>query len=182
VRKRDTKYERCFVNFQADFEYRTGLGTDIHRLVEGRRLVLGGVHIPYHLGLQAHSDGDVVMHAVIDAILGAMCMGDIGELFPDTDPHYKGADSRSLLSFVSELMISEKWEIVNLDVVIKAQEPKLSNYKPQIKRSVADVAGMNFANVNIKAKTNEKLDAVGSSEAIEAMAIVLLRRRLKKGL
>jgi 2-C-methyl-D-erythritol 2,4-cyclodiphosphate synthase len=170
------------VKFQADFEYRTGIGTDLHRLVEGRRLILGGVHIPHELGLQAHSDGDVVIHAVIDAILGAMCMGDIGELFPDTDPHYENADSRSLLSFVRELMDSEKWEIVNLDIIIKAQQPKLSKYKPQIKRSVADVAGMNFANVNVKAKTNEGLDAVGNNEAIEAMAMVLLRRRLKRGL
>ncbi len=170
------------MNFQADFEYRTGIGTDIHRLVEGRRLVLGGVAIPYHLGLKAHSDGDVVIHAVIDALLGAMCMGDIGELFPDTDPHYENVDSRNLLSFVRELMSSEKWEIVNLDVIIKAQAPNLSKFKPQIKRSVADAAGMNFANVNIKAKTNEKLDAIGNNEAMEAMAVVLLRRRLKRGL
>ncbi len=170
------------MKFEADFEYRTGIGTDIHRLVEGRRLILGGVHIPYTMGLLAHSDGDVVLHAVIDALLGAMCMGDIGELFPDTDPHYENADSRHLLSFVRELMDSEKWEIVNLDIIIKAESPKLSKYKPQIKRSVADVAGMNFANVNVKAKTNEGLGAVGRSEAIEAMATVLLRRRLKRGL
>lgn len=170
------------MKFEADFEYRTGIGTDIHRLVEGRRLILGGVNIPYTMGLLAHSDGDVVLHAVIDALLGAMCMGDIGELFPDTDPHYENADSRNLLSFVRELMDSEKWEIVNLDLIIKAESPKLSKYKPQIKRSVADVAGMNFANVNVKAKTNEGLGAVGRSEAIEAMAMVLLRRRLKRGL
>lgn len=170
------------MRFDADFEYRTGLGTDIHRLVEGRRLILGGVKIPYELGLLAHSDGDVVIHAVIDSLLGAMCMGDIGEFFPDTDPNYENADSRKLLSFVRELMDSEKWEIVNLDIIIKAQEPKLSKYKPQIKRSIADVAGMNFANVNIKAKTNEGCGDVGNCEAIEAMAMVLLRRRLKKGL
>lgn len=170
------------MKFDADFEYRTGLGTDLHRLVEGRRLILGGVKIPSEVGLLAHSDGDVVIHAVIDALLGAMCMGDIGEFFPDTDPNYENADSRKLLSFVSELMDSEKWEIVNLDLVIKAEKPKLSNYKPQIKRSIADLAGMNFANVNVKAKTNEGVDAVGRAEAIEAIAMVLLRRRLKRGL
>ena len=170
------------MKFDADFEYRTGLGIDLHRLVEGRRLILGGARIPSDVGLLAHSDGDVVIHAVIDAMLGAMCMGDIGEFFPDTDPNYENADSRKLLSFVSELMSSEKWEIVNLDLVIKAEQPKLSQYKPQIKRSIADLACMNFANVNVKAKTNEGFGAVGRSEAIEAMAIVLLRRRLKRGL
>ncbi len=170
------------MKFQADFEYRTGIGTDIHRLVDDKKLVLGGVKIPYNRGLEAHSDGDVVIHAVIDAILGAMAMGDIGELFPDTDPMYQNADSRGMLTFVRELLEAEKWEIVNLDIIIKAETPKLSAYKPQIKRAVADGAGMNFANVNVKAKTNEKLDAVGSGEAIETLAMVLLRRRLKRGL
>ncbi|ARN56390.1 2-C-methyl-D-erythritol 2,4-cyclodiphosphate synthase [Sedimentisphaera salicampi] len=161
------------------FEYRTGLGTDIHRLDEDEKLFLGGVEIPFDKGLVGHSDGDVVIHAVIDAILGAACIGDIGEFFPNSDERYHNIDSKKLLSFVIEITESEKWEFVNIDIVIKAEEPNLSAYKKQIKRSIADICGADFAKVNIKAKTNEGMGAVGRCEAIEAMAMVLLRRAVK---
>ncbi|MGE4286220.1 MAG: 2-C-methyl-D-erythritol 2,4-cyclodiphosphate synthase [Phycisphaerae bacterium] len=160
-------------------EYRTGIGTDIHCLVPDKPLILGGVEVPCEMGLLAHSDGDVVVHAVIDAILGATCLGDIGELFPDTDEKFAGADSMRLLLTVRELMEADGWHVENLDVVIKAQRPRLSPWKAQIKRSLADCCGANFKHVNVKAKTNEGLGAVGRGEAIEALANVLLKRTVK---
>lgn len=161
------------------YEYRTGIGTDIHKLISDRTLVLGGVQIPFELGLLGHSDGDVVLHAVIDAILGAAALGDIGMLFPDTDPQYKDADSCELLLQVRELVKEHYWEVVNLDVIVHAQLPKLAPYKGQIKRQIAGLLETDFANVNIKAKTNEGLDAVGEGRAIACTTTVLLRRRLK---
>ncbi len=113
------------MNFEANYEYRTGIGTDIHRLVPDRQLVLGGVEIAYPRGLLGHSDGDVVLHAVIDAIMGAMAMGDIGTLFPDSDPQWKDADSSDLLFAVSRHAADERWEVVNLDVIVHAEEPRL---------------------------------------------------------
>ena len=161
------------------YEYRTGIGTDIHKLVSDRPLLLGGVQVPFELGLLGHSDGDVVLHAVIDAVLGAAALGDIGTLFPDTDPELKDVDSQKLVLQVRQLVQEHHWEVVNLDVIVHAQLPKLSPYKGQIKRQVAGLLETDFANVNIKAKTNEGLDAVGEGRAIACTTTVLLKRRLK---
>jgi len=170
------------VNDGLQYEYRTGIGTDIHRFAPERKLVLGGVQVPYELGLLAHSDGDVVLHAVIDAILGAAGLGDIGMLFPDTDPQWKDANSCDLVLEVREYVKQYDWQVVNLDVIIHAQLPKLGPYKGQIKREIAGLLETDFANVNIKAKTNEGLDAVGEGRAIACTAMVLMRRRLKRTL
>ena len=170
------------MNDGLQYEYRTGIGTDIHRFAPERKLVLGGVQIPFELGLLAHSDGDVVLHAVIDAMLGAAALGDIGTLFPDTEPEWKDADSGSLLVETREYVKQYDWEVVNLDVIIHAQLPKLGPYKGQIKRQVAGLLETDFADVNIKAKTNEGLDAVGEGRAIACTAMVLLRRRIKRTL
>lgn len=164
------------------YEYRTGIGTDIHKLVSERPLLLGGVQVPFELGLLGYSDGDVVLHAVIDAVLGAAGLGDIGTLFPDTDPQWKDANSRDLLFEVREYVKQYEWHVVNLDVIIHAQLPKLGPYKGQIKREIAGLLETDFANVNIKAKTNEGLDAVGEGRAIACTAMVLLRRRIKRTL
>ena len=161
------------------YEYRTGIGTDIHKLVSDRPLLLGGIQVPFELGLLGHSDGDVVLHAVIDAVLGAAGLGDIGTLFPDTDSQWKDVDSADLVLLVREQYQKAHWEVVNLDVIIHAQSPKLAPYKGQIKRQIAGLLETDFANVNIKAKTNEGLDAVGEGRAIASTVSVLLRRRLK---
>jgi 2-C-methyl-D-erythritol 2,4-cyclodiphosphate synthase len=170
------------VNDGLQYEYRTGIGTDIHRLVSDRPLLLGGVQVPFELGLLGHSDGDVVLHAVIDAILGAAGLGDIGMLFPDTDPQWKDANSCDLVLEVREHVKQHHWQVVNLDVIIHAQLPKLGPYKGQIKCEVAGLLETDFANVNIKAKTNEGLDAVGEGRAIACTAMVLMRRRLRRTL
>jgi 2-C-methyl-D-erythritol 2,4-cyclodiphosphate synthase len=161
------------------YEYRTGIGTDIHKLVSERPLFLGGIQVPFQLGLLGHSDGDVVLHAVIDAVLGAAALGDIGTLFPDTDSEWKDADSKELVLQVREFVKQHRWEVVNLDVIIHAQLPKLAPYKGQIKRQIAGLLETDFANVNIKAKTNEGLDAVGEGRAIACTTTVLLRRNIK---
>lgn len=165
-----------------DYEYRTGIGNDIHRLIEGRKLILGGVEIPYQMGLLGHSDGDVVLHSVIDAILGAAGMGDIGMFFPDSGDTWKDADSRELLLSVEEGLEEKRWEVVNVDVIVNAEEPKLTPFKAQMKRAVSSILGIDFNNVNVKAKTAEGLGPVGTGLAIEATATVLLRRRLKRKL
>jgi len=170
------------MNDGLQYEYRTGIGTDIHRFQAERPLMLGGIQVPFELGLLGHSDGDVVLHAVIDAVLGAAGMGDIGTLFPDTDDEWKDADSAELLMQVRERCQQVRWEVVNLDVIIHAQMPKLMPYKGQIKRQIAGLLETDFANVNIKAKTNEGLDAVGEGRAIACTSMVLLRRRLKRTL
>jgi 2-C-methyl-D-erythritol 2,4-cyclodiphosphate synthase len=167
---------------ELQYEYRTGIGTDIHRLATNRPLMLGGVEVPFELGLLGHSDADVVLHAVMDAILGATGQGDIGMLFPDTDPEWKDADSGDLTLRVREKFKKDRWEVVNLDVIIHAQAPKLGAYKGQIRRAVAGLLETDFANVNIKAKTNEGLDAVGEGLAIAATVSVLMRRRIKRTL
>ncbi len=165
-----------------DHEYRTGLGTDIHRLVEGRKLMLGGVLVPYPAGLLGHSDGDVAMHAVIDALLGASAMGDIGTLFPDTEEKWKNADSKGLLLDVKEGIEKKRWTIVNIDLTIHAEQPRLEPFKGQMKRCIASLLGMDFTAVNVKAKTNEGFGEIGSGEAISATAIVLLRKKIKRSL
>ena len=165
-----------------DHEYRSGIGTDIHRVEENRKLMLGGVYIPNQDGLAGHSDGDVAIHAVIDALLGAVGMGDIGMLFPDTDPKYKGVDSKRLLQDVKERLEAERWVIVNVDLTIHAEEVKLGPYKAQIKRCVASLLGIDFMAMNVKGKTNEGLGDIGAGEAMAATAIALLKRKYKRTL
>lgn len=154
---------------------RIGLGHDTHRLTEGRPLIVGGVPIPHDAGPVAHSDGDVLLHAIIDALLGATGAGDIGERFPDNDPQYAGADSAHLLSRVWD-ELSCDWELVNLDCTVHAQQPKLSPFKRSIAERIAALLGVPVESVNVKAKTGERVGPVGREEAIVADAIVLLRR------
>lgn len=170
------------MSFEANYEYRTGIGTDIHRFVEGKELKLGGVLVPYKAGLLAHSDGDAGIHAIMDAILGAVAIGDVGVLFPDTDPQFKDIDSKQLLAKVKGYIEDDRWEIVNVDLIIHAEQPRLENYKMQMKRCIASVLGIDFKVVNVKAKTNEGLGPIGRAEAISATANVLLRRRIKRTL
>lgn len=165
-----------------DHEYRTGIGTDIHIVDEGRKLMLGGIYIPNADGLAGHSDGDVVLHAIIDALLGAAAMGDIGSLFPDTDPKFKDADSRQLLRYVNQRIETRRWQIVNIDLTIHAEEPKLGPLKTQMKRAIASLLGIDFNAVNVKAKTNEGLGEIGAGEAIAATAIALLKKKFKRTL
>ena len=165
-----------------DHEYRAGIGTDIHRLVEGRKLMLGGVSVPYPAGLAGYSDSDVALHAVIDALLGAAGMDDIGTLFPDTDPRCKDADSKEFLVVVKEMLEKKRWEVVNVDLIIHAEEPRLESVKAQIKRCIAGLLGIDFTAVNIKAKTNEGLGDIGAGRAIAATATALLKRKYKRTL
>jgi len=165
-----------------DHEYRTGIGTDIHRVAEDRKLMLGGVLVPGSAGLAGHSDGDVALHAVIDALLGASGMGDIGTLFPDTDPQFKDVDSKGLLFDVKERLEEKRWVIVNVDLTIHAEQPKLEPVKAQIKRCIASLLGIDFNATNVKAKTNEGLGEIGAGEAMAATAIVLLKRKYKRTL
>ncbi len=163
-------------------DYRVGIGTDIHRMVEGRRLMLGGVYIPYPAGLLGHSDGDVVLHAIVDALLGAAGLGDIGTLFPDTDPQWKDADSKVFLYSVKEQLAKKQWEVVNVDVTIHAEAPKLGPLKGQIRRCIAGLLDIDFAAVNVKGKTNEGLGEIGTGEAMAATAIALLRKKPHRGI
>ncbi|MFH1716399.1 MAG: 2-C-methyl-D-erythritol 2,4-cyclodiphosphate synthase [Planctomycetota bacterium] len=163
-------------------EYRVGIGTDIHRVVEGRKLMLCGVYVPYPAGLAGHSDGDVGLHAVIDALLGASGMADIGTLFPNTDPKWKDADSKELLFVVKEKLEEKCWEVVNVDLIIHAEEPRLESAKGQMKRCVAGLLGIDFTAVNVKAKTNEGLGEIGAGQAIAATATALLRMKRRRGL
>jgi len=165
-----------------DHEYRIGIGTDIHPVAEGRKLMLGGVYVPDQDGLAGHSDGDVAIHAIIDALLGASAMGDIGTLFPDTDPKFKGADSKGLLLEVKERLEDKRWVVVNIDLTIHAEELRLERFKGQIKRCIASLMGIDFNAVNVKAKTSEGLGEIGAGEAIAATAAVLLKRKYKRTL
>lgn len=165
-----------------DHEYRVGIGTDIHKFVEGRKLMLGGIFVEYPKGLIGHSDGDVVIHAVIDALLGASGEGDIGTLFPDTDERFKDIDSKALLVGVEELLEEKRWQVVNVDVIIHAQEPALQTIKGQIKRCISGLLGIDFTSVNIKAKTAEGMGEVGFGQAIAATATALLKRKYKRSL
>lgn len=160
-------------------QQRVGLGYDVHRFVKGRKLFLGGVEIPYGLGLDGHSDADVVLHAVCDALLGASGQGDIGEHFPNTDPQYKDISSLELLRRVYELVKKEKFSVANLDVVILAEAPNLKDYKKKIRAQIARQLGIAEAFVNIKAGTNEGLGFVGRREGMSAQATVLLTRNSK---
>nr|WP_314640418.1 2-C-methyl-D-erythritol 2,4-cyclodiphosphate synthase [uncultured Olsenella sp.] len=155
---------------------RIGHGYDVHRLVEGRRCILGGVDIPSRLGLLGHSDADVLAHALSDALLGALRAGDIGQLFPDTDPAYEGADSLVLLSKVGELAGERGFFIVDCDCTVAAQAPKLMPYRQRMRENLAAALGLDIERVGVKATTTEGLGFVGREEGIAAWAVVLLER------
>ena len=154
---------------------RIGEGWDVHALVPGRKLILGGIEIAHAAGLLGHSDADVLLHAVTDAVLGAAGLGDIGRHFPDTDPQFKGADSKLLLAQAMRRVRDKGWELVNIDSTIIAQAPKLAPHMPAIQASVAQALGVSPDQVNVKAKTAEKLGPVGMGQSIEARAVALLR-------
>ena len=153
---------------------RIGQGYDVHRLVEGRKLILGGVEIPYEKGLLGHSDADVLTHAVMDAMLGALTLGDIGKHFPDNDPAYAGADSIELLKKVTALIEQQGWTLGNLDITVAAQRPKLAPYIQQMRQRLADAIGVPVSDINVKATTEEGLGFTGMGEGIAAHAVCLL--------
>ena len=156
--------------------FRVGLGYDIHKLVEDRPLIIGGVEIPYEKGLLGHSDADVLIHAIIDAMLGALALSDIGSHFPDTDPKYKGISSVELLKNVLGLITEKGYVINNIDSNIILQEPKMKPYIPKMVKVLSEVLNIEENQLSIKAKTNEQMDAVGEKKAIEANAVVMLRK------
>ena len=153
---------------------RIGHGYDVHRLVEGRKLILGGVEIPHHLGLLGHSDADVLLHAVSDALLGAAGMGDIGKHFPDTDPQYKGADSLELLKIVGEKIAGAGFSVSNNDVTMIAQRPKLRPHIEAMEANIAAAVGVDVSRVNVKATTEERLGFTGTEEGMSCHAVCLL--------
>ena len=154
---------------------RVGIGHDTHRLEEGRPLLLGGVRVEHPRGLAGHSDGDVVLHALTDALLGAAGLGDIGDAFPDTDPAWKGADSRLFLRDTLQRLNRAGWAVVNVDVIVFAQEPKLGPLKAAIRQSLAELLGLSADAVNVKAKTGERVGHIGRAEAIACQAVALVR-------
>jgi 2-C-methyl-D-erythritol 2,4-cyclodiphosphate synthase len=153
---------------------RIGHGYDVHKLVEGRDLILGGVKIPHHLGLLGHSDADVLLHAVSDALLGAAGLGDIGRHFPDTDPQYKGADSLKLLQIVAQKVAAAGYRVSNIDVTMIAQKPKLKDHIPQMAANIAAAVGIDISHVNVKATTAERLGFTGREEGLSCHAVCLL--------
>lgn len=155
---------------------RIGLGADVHKLVEGRKLIIGGVEIPYEKGLLGHSDADVLAHAVSDALLGAARAGDIGKLFPDTDPKWEGADSLKLLTAVAGRISELGFEIVDVDCVISAQAPKMAPYRDFMRSNLAEAMGIDVDNIGVKATTTEKLGFEGRGEGISAQAVALLEK------
>ncbi|MEY4736562.1 MAG: hypothetical protein RL302_881 [Pseudomonadota bacterium] len=156
--------------------FRIGEGWDIHALVEGRKLILGGVEIPYSKGLLGHSDADALLHAITDALLGAAALGDIGSHFPDTDVQFKGADSATLLAEIARRVRAKGFEIGNVDSTVIAQAPKLAPHILAMRQRIAEVLGVALDQVNVKAKTAEKMGPVGEGKAMEARAVVLLTR------
>lgn len=157
-------------------DFRVGHGYDVHKLSEGRKLILGGVEITHTMGLLGHSDADVLTHAVMDAILGALALGDIGQHFPDTDPNYQGADSLKLLYHVNGLMQQQGWRIGNVDATILAQAPKLATHIPQMRQNLAKQLGCDVEQVSVKATTEEHLGFTGAEQGMAAHCVVLLER------
>nr|WP_297275858.1 2-C-methyl-D-erythritol 2,4-cyclodiphosphate synthase [uncultured Agathobaculum sp.] len=155
---------------------RIGHGYDVHRLVEGRKCIIGGVDIPHETGLDGHSDADVLVHAVMDALLGALALGDIGKHFPDTDPRYKGADSMALLRHVAALIAKEGYRLGNLDATVLAQVPKLAPHIMQMRENIAAALGCEVSRVSVKATTEEKLGFTGAKQGIAAHCVCLLER------
>jgi 2-C-methyl-D-erythritol 2,4-cyclodiphosphate synthase len=157
-------------------EFRIGQGFDVHQLIEGRKLIIGGVTIPYEKGLLGHSDADVLLHAICDAVLGAAALGDIGRHFSDTDPRYRNIDSRVLLRNVGNLLAERGYRVVNVDATIIAQAPRMASHIPSMIANIAQDLGMQPGDVNVKAKTAERLGPVGRGEGIEAEAVCLITR------
>ena len=155
---------------------RVGHGYDVHRLVEGRILILGGVTVPFDRGLLGHSDADVLTHAVMDALLGAAALGDIGKLFPDSDAAYAGADSIALLRWVTALLREHGWQVGNVDATVVAQTPKLASYIPEMRRRLAEAMELDVDCVSVKATTEEKLGFTGSGAGMAAHAVALIER------
>lgn len=155
---------------------RVGMGYDVHRLTEGRKLILGGVEIPWELGLLGHSDADVLLHAIMDALLGAAALGDIGKHFPDTDPAYKGISSMLLLKHVGALIRQQGYRVENIDATVIAQRPKLAPYIEKMKETIAAALELSSSQVNVKATTEEGLGFTGRGEGIAAQAVCLLER------
>ncbi|OZB44850.1 MAG: 2-C-methyl-D-erythritol 2,4-cyclodiphosphate synthase [Thiomonas sp. 15-66-11] len=159
-------------------EWRVGQGEDIHALVPGRRLVLGGVEIAHHSGLLGHSDADALLHAITDALLGAAGLGDIGTHFPDTDPRFRGADSIQLLRAALHAVQGRGWRVVNVDCTVCAQAPRLAPYRDTMRTAIAQALGVENERVNVKAKTAERLGFVGRQEGIATSAVCLLQREI----
>ena len=153
---------------------KVGLGYDVHKLADNRDLIIGGVHIPYEKGLMGHSDADVLIHAIMDALLGASKLGDIGVLFPDTDPKYKGISSITLLKYVKEAMESKNIKIINIDSIIVAQKPKMRPYISQMEENIANTLGISVDDINVKATTEEELGFTGRQEGIASKAVCLI--------
>ena len=154
---------------------RIGTGYDVHKLVEGRKLIMGGVEIPYEKGLLGHSDADVLVHAIMDALLGAAALGDIGKHFPDTDPKYKGADSLMLMREVKRILSDEGYEIENVDSTIIAQAPKMKPHIEEMRQNIAEALSLDITQVSVKATTEERLGFTGRGEGISAQAVALSR-------
>lgn len=158
--------------------FRIGHGYDLHRLVEGRKLILGGVDIPFEKGLLGHSDADVAVHALMDALLGALALGDIGKHFPDNDPEYAGISSILLLKKVYELISRENYTLSNADITIIAQRPKLLPYIPEMRKNIAEALGCDVSEISVKATTEEGLGFTGSGEAISSHAVCILQKNI----
>ena len=156
--------------------FRIGHGYDVHRLTEGRKLIIGGVEIPHRLGLDGHSDADVLTHAVAESIIGALGQGDLGRHFPDTDPEWEGADSMRLAATVAKMVADAGWQVGNVDATVIAQAPKLAPFISQMRRRLADVFGIDLSRVSVKATTEEGLGFTGEKKGIAAHAVVLLTR------
>ncbi len=155
---------------------RVGIGYDVHRTVKNRKLILGGVEIPFEFGLEGHSDADVLIHAIIDALLGAAALGDIGTHFPDTDPKYKNISSIELLRNTHKILVDNMFQIVDIDSTIIAERPKLLPYIQNMRENIASALDINIEQISVKAKTNEGLDSIGRGEAIAAIAIVMVEK------
>ena len=155
---------------------RSGIGYDVHRLVQGRRLILGGIEIPYLLGLEGHSDADVLSHAIADALLGAICAGDIGQHFPNTDESVRGISSIEILKRVAALLAEKKARVVNVDATVITEAPKIAPHVPAMRQKIANAIGVSESSVSLKATTNEKLGPIGRGEGIAAMAIATVEQ------
>lgn len=160
-----------------EFPFRVGIGYDLHRLVENRKLTIGGITIPYEKGLEGHSDADVLIHSIIDAILGALAFGDIGTNFPDTDPQYKDISSTILLLKTLQILNSYNYKIINIDSTIIAEKPKLKSYIPQMRSVLSSLLQIPISHISIKAKTNEGVGPEGREEAISAYSVVLIAKQ-----
>lgn len=156
--------------------YRIGFGYDVHAFAENRKLFIGGVEIPFEKGLKGHSDADVLLHAISDAILGALALGDIGQHFPDTDPQYENIDSKILIKKIYDLITEKGWTISNIDSTVVMERPKLKKYVPEIQNQISSILNINLDQISIKATTSEKLGFVGLEEGVKAYSVVLLKK------